>query len=187
MLSGCKQTEFKNNPSSNDISSDTLYSDFLSQKTDAVDKNGNSISLKTYLESNSENKYAIYDMNGDDNPELLIKTPNKLDIYWIKNNKVTLWYEGTGYTKPLNNMALLSERKGGAPEHTDYIYCLLGYQGGEIFKIEFSKYSATQLNGVQYDEIYLVDNTEVTEEIYNSITQPLLSVNDNKIIWKELQ
>ncbi len=100
--------------------------------------------------------------------------------------RITLWYQGTNYTKPLNNMALLSERKSTAPEHVDYIYFILGYRGEEVLKIEFSKYSDSELQGVQYDKKYLINNTEVTEQIYNSLTDPLLTVNDDKIIWKEL-
>lgn len=189
MLTACKQPSWSVYESSNSNTFDALFNDFLSGEKNAVDKDGNIISLEKYLNDNSEgtnNQYAIYDMNGDDVPELIIKTADGLDVFWIKNDKVTLWYQGTNYTKPLNNMALLSERKGAAPEHVDYIYLILGYRGEEIFKMEFSKYSASELQGVQYDEKYLINNIEVNEQIYNSLTEPLLAVNDDKIIWKEL-
>lgn len=195
MLTACRQSEgtLSNNiiekPSSESIAADTLYNKFLSKKINAVDKNGGAITLESYLDDLPENawrKYAIYDMNGDSIPELIIKTGRSFDIFWIKNDKVTLWYQGTNYTKPLNNMALLSEREGAAPEHIDYIYYVLGYQGEEVLKIEFSKYSASELQGIQYDEEYLINNTEVTEQIYNSFTEPLLTVSDDKITWKEL-
>lgn len=188
-LCGCNQSSINETTSSENIVADTLYNEFLSKKINALDKNGNTITLESYLDDLPENawrKYAIYDMNGDSIPELIIKTGRSFDIFWIKNDKVTLWYQGTNYTKPLNNMALLSEREGAAPEHTDYIYYVLGYQGEEVLKIEFSKCSASEFQGVQYDEIYLINNTEVTEQIYNSLTEPLLTVNDDKIIWKEL-
>ncbi len=190
MLSGCKQPSFDQKCTSENITADTLYAEFLSNKINAVSKKGDAITIKTYFDNDSESsnfQYAIYDMNGDDIPELIIKTSKAFDIFWINNNKVVLWYQGTSYTKPLNNMALLSERKGGAPEHVDYIYYILGYQGDEIFKIEFSEYSVNESQGVQRDEIYLINNIEVTKEIYNSLTQPLLDESDSKIIWKELQ
>lgn len=189
MLTACKQPDFDQKSTSENITADVLYDEFLSKKINAVDKNGEAITFESYLDGLPENawrKYAIYDMNGDSIPELIIKTGRSFDIFWIKNDIVTLWYQGTNYTKPLNNMALLSEREGAAPEHTDYIYYVLGYQGEEVLKIEFSKCSASEFQGVQYDEIYLINNTEVTEQIYNSLTEPLLTVSDDKITWKEL-
>lgn len=189
-LCSCDQAITNKISSSKNTSADTLYNEFLSKKTNAIDKNGNTIMFEAYLNSESKNiyfQYAIYDMNGDDVPELIIKTVDGLDIFWIKNDKVTLWYQGTSYTKPLNNMALLSERKGGAPEHVDYTYFILGYQGEEVFKIEFSKYSDSSLQGVQYEKKYFINNIEVNEQIYNSLTGPLLTVNDDKLTWKELQ
>ena len=196
MLTACRQSEgtFSDNiiekPSSESIAADTLYNKFLSKKVNAIDKNGNTITLDEYFNNESKNiyhQYAIYDMNGDDIPELIIKTVKGLDIFWIKNDKVTLWYQGTNYTKPLNNMALLSERKGTAPEHTDYIYTLLDYQGDEIFRMEFSRYSPAEIYGVQYTEKYYINNTETTKELYDVITQPLLTESDNKIVWNELK
>ena len=136
-LCGCNQSSINETTSSENIVADTLYNEFLSKKINALDKNGNTITLESYLDDLPENawrKYAIYDMNGDSIPELIIKTGRSFDIFWIKNDKVTLWYQGTNYTKPLNNMALLSEREGAAPEHTDYIYYVLGYQGEEVLK-----------------------------------------------------
>lgn len=196
MLTACKQSErtFSDNiiekPSSESIAADTLYNKFLSKKINALDKNGNTITLDEYFNDESKNtyhQYAIYDMNGDDIPELIIRTVKGLDIFWIKNDKVTLWYQGTNYTKPLNNMGLLLERKGSAPEHTDYIFILLNYQGNEIFRMEFSEYSPAETYGVQYTEKYYINNIETTKEIYDVITQPLLTESDNKIVWNELK
>ena len=196
MLTACRQSEgtFSDNiiekPSSESIAADTLYNKFLSKKINALDKNDNTITPDEYFNNESKNtyhQYAIYDMNGDDIPELIIKTVKGLDIFWIKNDKVTLWYQGTNYTKPLNNMALLSERKGAAPEHADYIFILLGYQGNEIFRMEFSEYSPAETYGVQYTQKYYINNTETTKEVYDVITQPLLTESDNKIVWNELK
>lgn len=186
LVTACKQPCPNENPSQTPLP-ETLYNQFLSKEINAIDKNGNIITFESYMDSNSDTssqQYAIFDMNGDHVPELILKTTKGLDIFWIENDKVALWYEGTNYTKPLNNMALLSERKGSAPDHIDYSYIILGYQGEEVLKIQFSKYSATEIQGVLYAEKYFINNTEVTQEIYNSLSSPLLNVGDNGIIWK---
>ena len=185
----CRQPSYDEKSPSGSITAETLYSNFLSKNINAVDKNGDAVTLESYLDSNSDasyQQYAIYDMNGDNVSELILKTVKGLYIFWIDNNKVALWYEGTNYAKPLNNMALLSERKGSVPEHIDYSYIVLGYQGEEVLRIDFSKYSATEFQGVQYEERYFINNTEATQETYNALCQQLLNESDNNIIWKEL-
>lgn len=189
ILSGCTQPNTNENLSKSSVSADTLFNEFLSKKINAVNKNGDSITLDEYSDNGSKSsyhRYAIYDMNGDGIQELIIKTPYKFDIFWVKNGQVTLWYQGTNYTKPLNNMTLLSERQGAAPDHTDYIFISLNYQGDEAFRMEFSKYASTNFQGVQYNEKYLINNVEVNKEVYSSLTESLVTANDDKIIWYEL-
>lgn len=140
--------------------------------------------MNYYQESNPPpQKYAIYDMNGDAIPELIIRTRITLDIYWIYDNELIPWHFNVHYAKPLNNMALLYERAGGAPEHTDYMYIVLGYQGEELYCIEFSKY-ANETQDPEYDYKYFINNTEVTKDTFNSLSELLLSIGDDKIEWK---
>lgn len=131
-------------------------------------------------------EYAVYDMNGDAIPELILKTAQEFLIYWIENGAVTLWHSDSAYTKPLNNGALLYVREGAAPEHTDYIYQVLGYRGEVIFKIEFSEYAAAEFQGINYDKQYYINSIEVPETVYDSVTENLLSINDEKIHWESL-
>lgn len=194
ILSGCGGTDSQQNVSSADVDAQTLYSDFLSKKVSAVDKEGNDISFETYLNDNAQStyrKYSIYDMNGDDTPELIIKTENALDIFWIKNDKVTLWYQGTNYSKPLNNRAILYERSGDAPQHTDYQYIVLDYNGEETLKISFSEYYGGDdpLFFEQFgsDEVYLINEQQVSKTVYENLCKtPILSIADDAIEWQDI-
>lgn len=207
MLCGCNQPKDNNNSSSDNQQSNTnnsstkieistgneavdkLFGEFLSGEKSAVDKDGHTITINEYLDTTTENtyqKYAIYDMSGDNIPELIIKTPRAFDIFMIKNNAVTLWHSGAWYCKPLNNMAILYERPGGVPNHTDYQYYKLGPNGEEIEKITFSIYSGTEVSGVKYEETYYVNDEKATKELYDSTANPILALSDDNIVWKDL-
>lgn len=175
------------NSTSTDLNFEEIYDSFLSGQIDAIDKDGVRRNIDYYLRSNSSGdvqEYAVYDMNGDAIPELIIKSRISLDIFWIYNNELTLWHSDTAYARPLNNMALLYERAGGGPEHTDYMYTVLGYQGEELYKINFSEYSNCEVNSIQYDNKYFIDDTEVTKESYESLSEQYLNIGDDKIEWK---
>ena len=125
-------------------------------------------------------------MNGDDVPELLIQTSIPLLIYWIYDNKLTFWHSDAHYTKPLNNMAILYEWPGGAPEHINYMYIVLGYYGEELYSINFSEYSAFASNGIQYDALYFINSTKVLKETHEALSERFLNISDDKIKWSSL-
>ncbi len=193
-LCGCNQSSINETTSSENIVADTLYNEFLSKKTNAVDKNGSTITLESYLDDlpkNAWRKYAIYDMNGDSIPELIIKTGRSFDIFWIKNDKVTLWYQGTNYAKPLNNKAILYERPGGAPKHTDYQYIVLDYTGEEVLKISFSEYyggdDPSFIERFGNNELYLINEQQVSKTIYENLCKtPILNIADDAIEWQDI-
>lgn len=176
------------NTTDKDINYEEIYNDFLSGKSEAIDKDGFRRCLNVYLDedvsSYSNLDYAIYDMNGDEIPELIIKHRISLDIFWIYNNELTLWYSTVQYVRPLNNMALLYERPGSAPEHTNYMYIVLDYYGEELYVIDFSEYIDWNCDGVSDDNRYYIDNAEVTKAIYDSLATQFLDISDDKIEWK---
>ena len=169
------------NAANEDLNFEEIYDKFLSGQIDAIDKDGYRRSIDSYEDIQ---KYAVYDMNGDAVPELIIRSRISLDIFWINNNELTLWRTDFAYTRPLNNMALLYERAGSGPEHTDYSYTVLGYQGEELYKIDFSEYSNWEEHGVQYVNEYFVDGAKVTKEIYDSQSEQFLNISDDKIKWQ---
>lgn len=169
------------NAANKNLNYEEIYDNFLSGKTEAIDKEGYNRNISYYCEGIQ--KYAFYDMNGDAVPELIVKSRISLDIFWINNHELALWHSDSAYARPLNNMALLYERAGGAPEHTDYMYTVLGYHGEELYKTAFSEY-ATEIQGVQYGNRYFIDDIEVTKETYDSQSEQFLKIGDDKIEWK---
>lgn len=177
------------NTTDKDVNYEEIYNNFLSGQIDAVGKNGSHDNIYYYLQTDlpedlQKYKYAIYDMNGDDIPELIIRSRISLHIFWIYNNELALWYDTVHYCRPLNNMALLYERPGGAPTHTYYMYFVLGYHGEELYRIEFAEYYDWVFEGVDYGEKYFINDTEVTKAIYDSLSERFLHISDDKIEWK---
>lgn len=159
---------------------ETLYNDFLYKDAAAKDKQGNALKADDFKTAGA--KYAFYDMNGDREDELLIKSDSGLKIFWVKDGNVTLWHEATSYTEPLNNGALLSKRSGGAPKHTDYVYTILNYSGDELFSEQFSEYETSAKNGQ-----YFIGDAEVDKAAYEKVAEPVLDLQSDKIIWKSIQ
>lgn len=192
LFTGCSNNVVSSNstatePSLTYESAKELYEEFLSGKITAKGKDGNVVSIDAYL-NNADNdykgEYTIFDLNGDGIPELYIKTAYLCTIFWIKNNQVTVWRDETTYSIPLNNMAILSIRPGGAPKHTTYIYSVLGYNGNDLLKIIFEEYSEGA-NGEPL-KTYFYQGVNVTKEVYEGLTKPLLEINSDKIIWRKL-
>lgn len=151
------------------VTAESLYEDFITQH-----------------EGNSGGSYTMYDMNGDDVPELIIKTQLELLVYWVKDGAVVSWYSDTAYTSPLNDGTLLSVREGAAPKHTDYIYQVLNYEGEVVYKLEFSEYEAATFQDVQYVKKHYINGIEVSEAAYASITEDILRMKGDNILWKVL-
>ena len=188
-LTACTPTSKSDSTSESEETITAFYA-FLSGKLTALDKDGSTISIEKYLQDNSQNtisQYAIYDMNGDEVPELIIKTRKELSIFWLKENVLTLWHNNTSSATPLNNKAILSTRIGDAPQHIDYVYIILDYQGNEFYKIEFSEYAPYTYQNFSYPEIFLINNIEVNKDIYDSIKSNITSLSSDKISWKAIQ
>ena len=182
--------ESETEPSASKVSSETLYNQFLIGKISAVDKDGNSISIRSFQELATENypgKYAIYDMNGDTIPELLFRTVRGLSIFWTVNGQVSLWYEGSTYETPLNEGTLLYQRNGGAPDHIDYQYFILKYNGDLLYSVSFSEYSEYIYKGQNQPAEYYINGLLVEEEFYQEFKKPFLLKSDNLIPWQSLQ
>lgn len=163
------------------------YTDFLSGKLPFINENGEEAYITDFDffgEPDTYAAYALYDMNGDSNPELIVNIRNELHIFTIVDNQIHLWREETAvYSRPLNNGAILYERHGGAPEHTNYIYYVPDFYGNTKYQISFSYWESDGKNPEWYD----INGEEVSKEAYDAVTKPILLIGDDKIEWKLIE
>ena len=138
--------------------------------------------LKTY--------YAIFDMNNDGIPELHLRpvTGGSYAVFTYLDGKIVLWHNGPDYESPLNNGAILYQRDGAAPTHTNYYYLVLDADGNETSKVSFAKYHSTDKNGssesADYD-VFTFEDKEVTKEKWDSLTKEYFSIPSDQSVWKE--
>ena len=156
---------------------DSLTEKFLKGEISATNKEGRKVSIQDYLRGDY-NKYALYDMSGDAVPELILKTGNGLTIFSIREQDLTVWYQGAIYAKPLNNRAIFYERPGGAPEHTTYQYIVLDHNGEELQRTSFVESYGDNAE-------YFINGVRVSKTAYEDLYKSL-SLSDDAIVWKDI-
>jgi hypothetical protein len=130
-----------------------------------------------------EIKYAFFDMNGDGNPELHIRTPRFYIILTYRDNNLILWREESVYSQPLNNKAMLYERPGGAPIHINYKYSVFDFYGEVSEEINFEKYDNNN-NGIYDDsDLYLFLGVKIPKKDWDKLTSKYLSIDSDQIKW----
>ena len=143
------------------------------------------------LEPDFKTYYALFDMNGDGIPELHLRpvVGGSYLIFTYLDGQIVLWHTGPDYESPLNNGAILYERDGAAPTHINYYYLVLDSNGNETSKVNFSKYHSVDESGktesADYD-VFMMEDKEVSEEEWNSLTKDYLSNSSDLIVWKEI-
>lgn len=141
------------------------------------------------LEPDFKTYYALFDMNGDGIPELHLRpvVGGSYLIFTYLDGQIVLWHSGPDYESPLNNGAILYERDGAAPTHINYYYLVLDSNGNETSKVNFSKYHSVDDSGktesAEYD-VFMMEDKEVSEEEWNSLTKDYLSNSSDLIVWK---
>jgi hypothetical protein len=150
---------------------------FLKGEISATDKEGEKVTIRDYIRGDY-NKYALYDMSGDGVAELIIRTGNGLTVFSIKEQELTVWYEGTTYEKPLNNRAIFYERPGGAPEHTAYQYIVLDSNGEELQRTSF-----TEIRGNNAE--YIINGEKVSKTAYEDLYKSF-NLEDDALVWKDI-
>jgi hypothetical protein len=144
------------------------------------------------LEPDFKTYYALFDMNGDGIPELHLRpvVGGSYLIFTYLDGQIVLWHSGPDYESPLNNGAILYERDGAAPTHINYYYLVLDSNGNETSKVNFSKYHSVDDSGktesAEYD-VFMMEDKEVSEEEWNSLTKDYLSNSSDLIVWKEIE
>ncbi len=143
------------------------------------------------LEPDFKTYYALFDMNGDGIPELHLRpvAGGSYLIFTYLDGQIVLWHSGPDYESPLNNGAILYERDGAAPTHINYYYLVLDSNGNETSKVNFSKYHSVDESGktesADYD-VFMMEDKEVSEEEWKSLTKDYLSNSSDLIVWKEI-
>ena len=185
-------------PSDNSSADDALaaYKKFLAGSINAQDLkheiSDGVIKIKDLsLEPDFKTYYALFDMNGDGIPELHLRpvVGGSYLIFTYLDEQIVFWHTGPDYESPLNNGAILYERDGAAPTHINYYYLVLDSNGNETMKVNFSKYHSVDESGktesADYD-IFMMEDKEVSEEEWNSLTKDYLSNSSDLIVWKEI-
>lgn len=164
-----------------------LYKEFLNGNINA--KNGDSfVNINDIFRFGDEeqlkyNQYALFDMNGDELPELHVRSVYSYDIFTYNDENIVLWHTDVSYSHPLNNGAILYTRSGGAPSHIDYAYTLFDFYGNQIFKIYFSVYDATNKNNYDENALFIFDEVELSKENWDLLTERYLSLKSDLIDW----
>lgn len=185
-------------PSDNSSADDALtaYKKFLAGSINAQDLkheiSDGAIKIKDLsLEPDFKTYYALFDMNGDGIPELHLRpvVGGSYLIFTYLDEQIVFWHTGPDYESPLNNGAILYERDGAAPTHINYYYLVLDSNGNETMKVNFSKYHSVDESGktesAEYD-VFMMEDKEVSEEEWNSLTKDYLSNSSDLIVWKEI-
>lgn len=174
-------------PAPTDETNPVLYKKFLAGEITSLDENGAEKAFGDYLTHSGSDAYtyAFLDMNGDGVLELCVRYQMEMFFFTIKNDAVHHWHtEFGGYTKLLNNGALLYERHGGAPTHIEYKYYELDANGDVKFSISFAWYDGNTVEaGKENPNLYLIDGNEVAQAEYEEKTKGYLAVGDDQIVW----
>lgn len=166
------------------------YLDFISLKTKGLDREENEIDFDTYIQDvlpvksiNDEFiSYGFYDMNQDGIVEMSVVGSCVYAYFTIKNDVVTTWSEIQSiYTYPLENGNLMFERHGGAPDHINYEYYELDFDGNIIKTTSFDEWHPTAEDGGK--EEYFFNDNSVTKDEYSKLTKQYLHYKKAPIEW----
>ena len=166
------------------------YLDFISLKTKGLDREGKEIDFSDFIQevlpvksiSDEFISYGFYDMNHDGIVEMSVVSSGVYAYFTIKNDVVTAWSEIQSiYTYPLENGNLMFERHGGAPEHINYEYYELDFDGNIIKTISFSEWHPTAEDGGK--EEYFFNDNSVTKDEYSKLTKQYLDYKKALIEW----
>lgn len=191
-----KESSSKSNDSPTSEEALAAYKKFLAGSMNAQDLkqeiSDGVVKIKDIsLEPDFKTYYALFDMNGDGIPELHLRpvVGGSYLIFTYLDGQIVLWHSGPDYESPLNNGAILYERDGAAPTHINYYYLVLDSNGNETSKVNFSKYHSVDDSGktesAEYD-VFMMEDKEVSEEEWNSLTKDYLSNSSDLIVWKEI-
>lgn len=131
-------------------------------------------------------RYALFDMTGDEWPELHVLTDGGYSIHTIRNDRLLTWYTGDKRQRPLNNRAVLERVE--STNGTHYAYIVLDNKGKDFFVARFSE----PRRGSKTKHLFSIGNdydadVKLTKADWDKLTEPFLSIGSDQIIWKEIR
>ena len=180
------QESFNSSLDNNDINDYAIqaYNHFLEGNIKIDNYTIDSIIIPTgEPDSRYYTKYAFFDINRDGIYDMHIKTPREYIIFsYDYTNGLYLWNSLSPYIEPLNNGAFMFTRYLFASMKESYCYIIIDNYGNEICQIKFGisdSYDETNNDNNQY---WFCD-TEVSKEIYESLSSPYMEIGSDMINW----
>ncbi len=158
----------------------TIGYQFATGTLNATDKEGNLITVNDYKKEavvTYGGEFTEYDVDGDKQAELCIRTDSSFDIFKIDGQTLTLWYRADAMYHLLNNGAL--KREMGNIHSGDHTveYVLLNSDGTVK---ETVTYGTSGTN-------YTYNGQSVTKEQYQEKIAEIETLKSNAITWWPLE
>ncbi|WP_167956841.1 hypothetical protein [Anaerosporobacter faecicola] len=168
-----------------------VYNEFLDNKISVGEIDMNFITIPTG-EPNSHygTKYALFDSNGDEIPELHICSARYYYVLTYINEKLTIFKNLSPYPQyyALTNGAFICHHFGS--DSDVYNYYIFDYLGNEVWSLTFSKYDKNENNVYDKNDEYIFDEVKVSKKIWVALTEKYIYVNKkgvekirNEIEW----
>ncbi|MDR1616671.1 MAG: hypothetical protein LBR98_06635 [Syntrophomonadaceae bacterium] len=174
----------------------SMYTEFLQGQRRALYKTQplgvNNTSIFSNGVTQLFNQFALYDITGDEIPELFIKNTELAYILACKGSELVVWrviYPGDGDSILSNRAILTIYSPSHSSSHVKYIYSPLNVDGKRLRKLHFSKYDHDK-NG-EYDMFYFDEYDDdgvmeiVNQEEWENLTKQYLSFEPAPIVWQE--
>ena len=164
------------------------YTDFLSGNIGANWEDSiiyvGDIYMYGSAELESRNMYALFDMNGDDIPELHVRSGQCGAVFSYYENGLKLWAMYPPYGQITNRKAIMAVRSSGAPPHITYRYQIFDFFGKVLLDTYFEIYDANNVHIYDENDLYLFENVEVSKEDWSALTEKYLADLSDMIEWE---
>ena len=162
----------------------TMYREFMNGERIAAHGNyPKSIDMiYVYSDEKEWHSYALFDMNGDGEPELHVRTVRYYYILTYRNSQLEVWRDAGAYSQPRDNGAIFSETLESGQGRKYYAYTVYDFYGNELMRVDFEKYRNSEWLYAE-DSLYLFDGVEVTQAQWEALTAKYFAVTSDLITW----
>lgn len=122
-------------------------------------------------------RYALFDMTGDELPELHVLTDISYSIHTLENDKLVTWYQGDRYNSPLNNGMILWK---GSSESAGECYMVLDSKGVEVSSVWFGR------SGNDYRFDTGGEYIKLSKSQWEKLKKPFMVIGSDQIVWKNI-